>query len=445
MATLKAIAGGTTTTLTGGGTTYRVLMQNSGMAPVRSLTQRGPLQDGVTATGYRLDPRNLRLTFFFQAASLSAADDRRQTIYNIFRPRAALMTLEETLDNGDVRRIDGRVTGTIDMPLTPTQERIGVSQIFSVDFFCPDPTWYNPTASTTTFDTTSEPDWWLALNTITSGQVEEHVETPTQDQSIDNSVSVADGQPFTVYFRTTAGSSPVSQEQPVQLYDGTDLVLAAYGAGTNRALIESFEATGFFGTAQADYFLISDGTNAYAYRDATLVDSGTGAIALDGTNALSVWRGNGSGGASWTPAIPNGAIYNIALSEAQRTALISAVNGDYSATGTISNAGNYPAYPIITITGPIADAVLTNVTTSETLDFDGITIASGETRVIDCRYGYKTVKDATGTNKIADLTAASDLAMFHLEPGNNAFTLTGTSTDANTKVTITFNTRYLGI
>jgi hypothetical protein len=114
---------------------------------------------------------------------------------------------------------------------------------------------------------------------------------------------------------------------------------------------------------------------------------------------------------------------------------------------------------LIRVTGPITDAVFTNETTGEKLDFMGKTIAAGHYYDIDCRWGYKTVKDETGANKIADLTNDSDLATWHLrevmpgtgffeEPGMygiNSIRVTGSGCTAATRVDITFLTRYLGI
>ena len=85
------------------------------------------------------------------------------------------------------------------------------------------------------------------------------------------------------------------------------------------------------------------------------------------------------------------------------------------------------------------------------MDFTDTTIATGHYYDIDCRYGYKTVLLDGTTNKIADLTAASDLATFHLaaDPevvgGANNINVTGSAIDANTKVTVTYTRRYIGI
>jgi len=121
-------------------------------------------------------------------------------------------------------------------------------------------------------------------------------------------------------------------------------------------------------------------------------------------------------------------------------------------TRTVTYAGTWLTYPIITIVGPITNAVLTNTTTSEVLDFTGTTIAQGDQYVIDCRYGYKTVTDGSGTNQIAKLSADSDLGTFHLEPPDpgitskaNDFTVTGASANTLTEVYVRYYKRYIGL
>ena len=116
----------------------------------------------------------------------------------------------------------------------------------------------------------------------------------------------------------------------------------------------------------------------------------------------------------------------------------------------VTYAGSFLALPIIRITGPITSAKIVNNTTSETLFFDGITIAHNDYYVIDCRFGYKTIKDLALTNKIADLDeSTSDLATFHIAPGpkeapggDNSLTVTGTSVTGDTSVTIQYNEQF---
>ncbi|MFA6271165.1 MAG: hypothetical protein WC657_08230, partial [Candidatus Paceibacterota bacterium] len=61
-----------------------------------------------------------------------------------------------------------------------------------------------------------------------------------------------------------------------------------------------------------------------------------------------------------------------------------------NASEAITYAGTFLSYPVVRITGPITDCVITNNSTGEKLDFTGVTIAAGDYYVIDCRYGYKT-------------------------------------------------------
>lgn len=116
------------------------------------------------------------------------------------------------------------------------------------------------------------------------------------------------------------------------------------------------------------------------------------------------------------------------------------------ASAVVTNDGNWLSYPhLIRITGPIEDAVITNSTTGEKLDFTGVTLGGGETIDLDLRYGRKTVVDETGANRIADLTPDSDLATWHLEPGENSIRVTGLSATEATRVEISWLERYLGI
>jgi hypothetical protein len=107
--------------------------------------------------------------------------------------------------------------------------------------------------------------------------------------------------------------------------------------------------------------------------------------------------------------------------------------------------GTWIEYPEIEIIGPIADPRIEHLDTGDVLDFDGTTIADGDSRIIDLRYGYKTVVDGSGANKIADLTSDSDLATFHLKPGTNNLGFSGTSAGTNTAIVVRWYRRYLGV
>lgn len=122
-------------------------------------------------------------------------------------------------------------------------------------------------------------------------------------------------------------------------------------------------------------------------------------------------------------------------------------------TVTLAYTGTWREYPIVRIGGPIRNAVIYNATTDETLALkSGVTIDNGDYYEIDCRYGFKTVKNAAGVNKIADLTDDSDLATFHLQErdpgfttGNNTIQVTGDNLNADTYIRIYYYLRYIGL
>lgn len=107
--------------------------------------------------------------------------------------------------------------------------------------------------------------------------------------------------------------------------------------------------------------------------------------------------------------------------------------------------GSWIEYPEIEIIGPVSDPRIEHLDTGEVLDFDGTTIVDGDSYIIDLRYGYKTVVNGSGLNKISDLTADSDLATWHLIPGTNNLQFSGTSAGTNTAIVVRWYRRFLGI
>jgi len=95
---------------------------------------------------------------------------------------------------------------------------------------------------------------------------------------------------------------------------------------------------------------------------------------------------------------------------------------------TIYYDGNWRALPVIRIAGPVTSPVVRNVTTSQKLDFTGVTIADGFWYEVNCAYDAKTVVNQSGVSKLAELIE-SDLAAFNLatsKGGQNDIHITGT-------------------
>jgi len=120
-------------------------------------------------------------------------------------------------------------------------------------------------------------------------------------------------------------------------------------------------------------------------------------------------------------------------------------------TKTLLYGGTEREYPVVRITGPITNPVVTNVATTDKLDFTGTTITAGHYYEVDCRYGVKTVTDDAGADQIAKLSTDSDLGTFSLEAdpdvpgGANDITVSGTSTTNATSIYVTWYTRYVGM
>jgi len=113
--------------------------------------------------------------------------------------------------------------------------------------------------------------------------------------------------------------------------------------------------------------------------------------------------------------------------------------------------GSAPAYPIIRITGPAQNAVLTNETLGLKIDFTGTTIDAADYYEIDLRYGRKTVVDSAGANQLGDLTTDSDISTWRIAPdpdaplGLNSLNFTCIAATLSTKCDVVYYERYIGI
>ena len=113
-------------------------------------------------------------------------------------------------------------------------------------------------------------------------------------------------------------------------------------------------------------------------------------------------------------------------------------------TQVLAIGGNWPTFPIIRVNGPITNPTITNNTTGRVIAITA-TISAGAYYDIDLSYGKKTVVDNGGVNRIATVSASSDLATWALNPGNNTIAVTGTGTTSASDLTFTYYNRYTGI
>lgn len=108
---------------------------------------------------------------------------------------------------------------------------------------------------------------------------------------------------------------------------------------------------------------------------------------------------------------------------------------------TVTNAGDTDAQPIWTITGPGEDLEVSNVATGESWSLTQ-PIAAGQTIVVDTRELQETVTDATtGDNLFSWLGPNPHL--WHLQQGTNEVSVDIIGANADTRITLAFEPRYL--
>jgi len=118
-----------------------------GMMPSHRLTQRGPMQHGVTDLGFRGDPRTVQLALLIEGTSMSDYWTRRTTLLNLFKPTDDPLKLRFTLENGDVRQLDCQAGG---LPLD-SREKMRYTHAIGVTLRAADPAFYDPVGKSVMF------------------------------------------------------------------------------------------------------------------------------------------------------------------------------------------------------------------------------------------------------------------------------------------------------
>lgn len=118
----------------------------------------------------------------------------------------------------------------------------------------------------------------------------------------------------------------------------------------------------------------------------------------------------------------------------------------------ITYPGTWRSYPIIRIEGPIANPIITNITTGQVIDLSAYSVSAAEVVTIDLSFGFKTVTSSINGNIMGYIGSASDLAEFAIFPdptaagGVNDIDVSGDSIAPGiTNVIISYYTRYIGL
>lgn len=131
--------------------------------------------------------------------------------------------------------------------------------------------------------------------------------------------------------------------------------------------------------------------------------------------------------------------------------LLMTTGGIIDYTEEIAYEGSHKSYPIIYVTGPATNVIITNESTGDVLDFTGTTIAAGVTYIIDLQSRPKTIIDNNGVNRLGTLVeTTSHLATWHLKPAQGSFdgendirVVVGSNATAATRILISYYDRYI--
>ena len=132
-----------------------------------------------------------------------------------------------------------------------------------------------------------------------------------------------------------------------------------------------------------------------------------------------------------TVAPPLGRTYN-------RTYNLIYGGGSLGASTTITNSGTWPTQPVITLTGPITNPIVGNLTEGKTLQFNA-SLKNTDTLVIDLAQRLVTLNGSPARNLLAN-----NSEWFDAQVGANAFYFTGGSTVAGlTSATVVWRDAFV--
>lgn len=124
-----------------------------GLPPVERITEKGPLQHGITDLGFRLQPRQIQLVLNLWARSQDEYWSNRQELEYLFTPREIPVALRfEYLHNGETqqRQIDCFIAGGLTFASEDKQGWIGHK--VGLTLVAPDPTFYESAPLSTSFN-----------------------------------------------------------------------------------------------------------------------------------------------------------------------------------------------------------------------------------------------------------------------------------------------------
>lgn len=119
-----------------------------------------------------------------------------------------------------------------------------------------------------------------------------------------------------------------------------------------------------------------------------------------------------------------------------------------SGTGVLNYEGTWPAYPIITVVGPLDGFRIENASTGEFIKLN-YNIGTAETVVISLDFGNKTIVSNIKGNILG--VVEGNMNTFHLEGhptalnGDNIINVAGTFPGVTTLISLCWNARFIGV
>lgn len=118
-----------------------------GQPPMHVLSERGPLQNGITYRGYRLDERVIMVNIVMQGTTVLDYYQKRQLLETIFRPSNTLRKFRWEQDSLE-RQIDAICIAGLEWG---SSSRSSLVHRAVVTLLCPDPRFYDPTINVVEF------------------------------------------------------------------------------------------------------------------------------------------------------------------------------------------------------------------------------------------------------------------------------------------------------
>lgn len=224
--TQELIRGGVVYNLTSGTMSYLMEYSGLGLPPSTNFFERGPLQDGSTRRGFRLDSRSFGQTFFVPSPCIEQRRARLSEFLDIFSVSDDLLTFRFVLPDGTLRLLDFTLDGEANVASSERASRIrDYGQFVAMSFMAPDPTFYAPTALVAT----------LELADSEGFSIPTPIPTPIGESFLDDTI--------TIEYEGTANSYPIiringpitnpvitneTTDATIEFADGTEIVLGDY-------------------------------------------------------------------------------------------------------------------------------------------------------------------------------------------------------------------------